>query len=117
MTADELRKEFEAEIGFVEGSNDGKSYASWQYEAWLESKLCSRDSEIRNTARWVPIEERLPDYDEYLVLYNIGPDSKVSLMGLAELDEEGWYVDGNNEIVTHWLDGVPPLPESQKEGE
>jgi len=41
-----LREQFEASVGFVPNSNNGKSYTSWDYEAYLEARAIIAESRI-----------------------------------------------------------------------
>jgi len=59
--------------------------------------------------RWIPVEERLPDQNEPVLIYT-------EMLGrhVASVDEEGeWFCDYGGEWlfpnVTHWMP-LPPAP-------
>lgn len=81
---------------------------------WIRNFL-NKQPTIEAAPRWIPVTERLPDDDIYvLVIVSGKPCKNVTLhnaVELAEYDPEGWILemwpDWMDADVTHWM----PLPE------
>ena len=77
--------------------------------------LVAKESAELLERRWIPVEERLPDYDDLVLVIASGkPKENITLdeaVELATLYSDGWCLEtwpewtGAN--VTHWM----PLPE------
>lgn len=92
------------------GGYGGQQYAYWN-RAFEEAKknlvddvkgLDAENARLREAARWIPVEERLPkDAGDYLVLC---PEFPVCIV---------WFQRGtfDEDDVTHWM----PLPETPEE--
>ena len=87
----------------------------WWVTASLTKDLPT-DIEYIPAPQWISVEERLPEIfsghaNAQLVLYR-GVDSKYLRYGVGYLWEEGWRVNDDLVIVTHWMP-MPALPEAQ----
>ena len=82
------------------------AYDRNQYEAGY------KDGKADAAPRWIPVTERLPKYNTFVIVFAEG------IVGEAVLDDaDYWYWAGTDEYepainVTHWM----PLPEPPKEG-
>ena len=85
---------------------------------------CARYAEeiavLQERTRWIPVEERLPEVEEMvLVVVDGQPADNVTLIGALELATwygEDWILETwpccENMRVTHWM----PLPDGPEEG-
>lgn len=70
--------------------------------------------------RWIPVTERMPDIDDFVLAVVSGQAGNIRLDNAIELGQfsisEGWILEMWPELedtkVTHWM----PLPELPKEG-
>ncbi len=75
----------------------------------------------RCVCRWVSVSERLPTEQEQGNLYLVFVDDGGPVETSARWEGEGeWSTDEpcrdfEETPVTHWLDGVPKLPETKEE--
>ena len=84
-----------------------------QDDLFTEKRYLATDIEyIRSdlAARWVSVKERLPKEDGQYAVLNDG-----DIEGTVFLDGRWIWEDLKGRSgVTHWLDGVPPVPEGEK---
>lgn len=64
--------------------------------------------------RWIPVTERLPDKEEFVLVVVNGRWHNIKFVNAAQIamyDEDGWWIEAypewKNPKVSHWL----PLPE------
>lgn len=58
--------------------------------------------------RWIPVEERPPESDGQYHVFAVAPHCPEGWESQKEFTRvNGFYTIGT---VTHWLDGMPPLP-------
>ena len=77
--------------------------------------LVAKESAKLLEQRWIPVEERLPNLDELVLVIAFGkPQENITLdnaVELAELYSDGWclgmWPEWTKAAVTHWM----PLPE------
>lgn len=79
----------------------------------IESLRYARE-EQEQACRWVSVEERMPE-DSLLKLIALEGHPRPILLAWdkkaqAWIDWQGYYV---TKKVTHWLSGVPPIPEKE----
>ena len=77
------------------------------------SKMAKELAELRQQNRWIPVSERLPDYNEE-VLITDGKYVTIDTRHFLENTEDGeaytWDINGWDDVVA-WM----PLPEPYKE--
>ena len=87
-----------------------------QYQQLREAAaLVAKESAELLEQRWIPVEERLPNLDELVLVIASGkPQENITLdnsVELAELYSDGWclemWPEWTKAAVTHWM----PLPE------
>ena len=97
-TPDEIKKGLEG-LKFI--ANSGRIDDALAYIQQLEAQV----------PRWIPVEERLPDYDSTVLMFEqVGLFTAIA-MGRLTRDEGFVTQDGFPADVTHWM----PLPEPPKE--
>jgi hypothetical protein len=77
--------------------------------------LVSENATLKETQRWIPVEERLPELDEYVITYN-QEDAHVQVYAnFGESFGVGFYEDILAQAlpVTHWMP-LPEPPESEE---
>ena len=78
-----------------------------------------RNNHQKVTSEWIPVSERLPEYDEIVLVTANGKHNNITFEHAIELavyaKDEGWileaYPDWIGPNVTAWM----PLPEPYKE--
>ena len=88
------------------------------YNACVLAAAALRDQENR---RWIPVAERLPGNDDFVLVIVSGKAGNITLDNAAELAsfsmDEGWILEmwpeWEDPKVTYWM----PLPEPPKEDE
>lgn len=75
---------------------------------------------VKEEPRWIPVTERLPENDNYVLVIATGNFEKVYLEQAVEFatytKEEGWVLEMwpemENPVITYWM----PVPDLPKEG-
>lgn len=67
--------------------------------------------------RWIPVTERLPDKEEFVLVVVNGRWHNIKFVNAAEIamyDEDGWWIEAypewKNPKVSHWMP-LPSAPE------
>lgn len=84
---------------------------------WRTDALNQANTEI---PAWISVDERLPEKDHDVIARVTTDVSCYQVLALTELDGSLKWWETNSSClyegkVTHWLDGVPALPNSQKD--
>ena len=77
------------------------------------SKMAKELAELRQQNRWVPVSERLPDYNEEVLITNgkyVTIDTRYFLENTEDGEAYTWDINGWDD-VSAWM----PLPEPYKE--
>lgn len=101
----DLSDAYEREVAYQEGkcSEDHRQLAEWLKE------LKALREQKRSRGEWIPVEERLPRYNEYVLVYR--PEMAIKI--IVDCYDEGWTYSKDDAVVA-WM----PLPEPyKKEGE
>lgn len=103
MTDDEFEK------WLSEAADEGKYFAERDCVPAVEVRALF--AQLRAEQRWIPVTERLPTNSDRYVVYTFEKLawSAGSMRTVSWTDfttSEGFHHTG----VTHWLDGMPPLP-------
>ena len=112
--------------GDVQCIGDLMTAAADRLEEYVDR--CARFSEevmvLREQRRWIPVEERLPEQEDCVVVCVSGkPRENITLCDTVELatysGNEGWILecwpDWATADVTHWMP-LPPAPEEVNNG-
>lgn len=76
-------------------------------------KMAKELSELRQQNRWIPVSERLPDYNEEVLITNgkyVTIDERYFLENTEDGEAYTWDINGWDDVVA-WM----PLPEPYKE--
>ena len=72
---------------------------------------------VKNNAEWIPVTERLPDYDQLVLIWHPGFERSFvgSRVDSALMSPLYWWrceldMYESEEVITHWM----PLPEPPK---
>ena len=105
-----------AEIEYYAGFRGKEAEIKAVEDSCILAVAALREQEER---RWIPVTERLPDSDDFVLVIasgivgNITLDNAIELAAFSEV--EGWILEMWPELedpkVTHWM----PLPEPPKE--
>ena len=105
-----------AEIEYYAGFRGKEAAIKAVEDSCILAVAALREQEER---RWIPVTERLPDSDDFVLVIasgivgNITLDNAIELAAFSEV--EGWILEMWPELedpkVTHWM----PLPEPPKE--
>ena len=105
-----------AEIDYYAGFRGKEAEIKAVEDSCILAVAALREQEER---RWIPVTERLPDSDDFVLVIasgivgNITLDNAIELAAFSEV--EGWILEMWPELedpkVTHWM----PLPEPPKE--
>lgn len=95
-------------------------------QIWDEACYRYADSKMRNTfvtaaewadqhPQWIPVEERLPKFDEQVLVYGLCPNGcrlfYVDCL-IQDINDNGYPKwDDDTIISTHWMPIVPPIKE------
>jgi hypothetical protein len=80
----------------------------------LEAAERERDA-LREAARWIPVEEKLPEAGQEVMVYALTDDSEGPFQSIT-LADGGFFEAIENETITHWKPvTAPPLPATPKE--
>lgn len=77
------------------------------------SKMAKELAELRQQNRWIPVSERLPDYEEEVLITNgkyVTIDERYFLENTEDGEAYTWDINGWDDVVA-WR----PLPEPYKE--
>ena len=77
------------------------------------SKMAKELAELRQQNRWIPVSERLPDYEEEVLITNgkyVTIDERYFLENTEDGEAYTWDINGWDDVVA-WM----PLPEPYKE--
>ncbi len=77
------------------------------------SKMAKELAELRQQNRWVPVSERLPDYNEEVLITNgkyVTIDTRYFLENTEDGEAYTWDINGWDDVIA-WM----PLPEPYKE--
>ena len=77
------------------------------------SKMAKELAELRQQNRWVPVSERLPDYNEEVLITNgkyVTIDTRYFLENTEDGEAYTWDINGWDDVIA-WK----PLPEPYKE--
>ena len=76
-------------------------------------KMAKELAEVRQQNRWIPVSERLPDYEEEVLITNgkyVTIDERYFLENTEDGEAYTWDINGWDDVVA-WM----PLPEPYKE--
>ncbi|MCR1918760.1 DUF551 domain-containing protein [Frisingicoccus caecimuris] len=76
-------------------------------------KMAKELAELRQQNRWIPVSERLPDYEEEVLITNgkyVTIDERYFLENTEDGEAYTWDINGWDDVVA-WM----PLPEPYKE--
>lgn len=76
-------------------------------------KMAKELAELRQQNRWIPVSERLPDYNEEVLITNgkyVTIDERYFLENTEDGEAYTWDINGWDDVVA-WM----PLPEPYKE--
>ena len=104
-----------AEIEYYNGFNYKNAAVQAVSDACILAASALREQEER---RWIPVTERLPGNDDFVLVSVCGKAGCITLENATELAQfsmdEGWILEmwpeWEDPKVTHWM----PLPESPK---
>ena len=112
----ETTEEALAEIEYYAGFRGKEASIKAVEDACILAVAALREQEQR---RWIPVTDRLPDSDDFVLVIasgivgNITLDNAIELAAFSEV--EGWILEMWPELedpkVTHWM----PVPEPPKE--
>ena len=77
------------------------------------SKMAKELAELRQQNRWIPVSERLPDYNEEVLITNgkyVTIDTRYFLENTEDGEAYTWDINGWDDVIA-WM----PLPEPYKE--
>lgn len=77
------------------------------------TKMAKELAELRQQNRWIPVSERLPDYNEEVLITNgkyVTIDERYFLENTEDGEAYTWDINGWDDVVA-WM----PLPEPYKE--
>lgn len=77
------------------------------------SKMAKELAELRQQNRWVPVSERLPDYNEEVLITDgkyVTIDTRYFLENTEDGEAYTWDINGWDDVIA-WM----PLPEPYKE--
>ena len=77
------------------------------------SKMAKELAELRQQNRWIPVSERLPDYNEEVLITNgkyVTIDTRCFLENTEDGEAYTWDINGWDDVIA-WM----PLPEPYKE--
>ena len=77
------------------------------------SKMAKELEELRKQNRWIPVSERLPDYNEEVLITNgkyVTIDTRYFLENTEDGEAYTWDINGWDDVIA-WM----PLPEPYKE--
>lgn len=93
--------------------NTGISPAQLQVIEEEYSKMAKELAELRQQNRWIPVSERLPDYNEEVLITNgkyVTIDTRYFLENTEDGEAYTWDINGWDDVIA-WM----PLPEPYKE--
>lgn len=77
------------------------------------SKMAKELAELRQQNQWIPVSERLPDYNEEVLITNgkyVTIDTRYFLENTEDGEAYTWDINGWDDVIA-WM----PLPEPYKE--
>ena len=93
--------------------NTGISPAQLQVIEEEYSKMAKELAELRQQNRWIPVSERLPDYNEEVLITDgkyVTIDTRYFLENTEDGEAYTWDINGWDDVIA-WM----PLPEPYKE--
>lgn len=93
--------------------NTGITPAQLQVIEEEYSKMAKELAELRQQNRWIPVSERLPDYNEEVLITNgkyVTIDTRCFLENTEDGEAYTWDINGWDDVIA-WM----PLPEPYKE--
>lgn len=75
------------------------------------------DADVVEVPRWIPVTERMPDKEEFVLVVVNGRWRNIKFVNAAQIamyDEDGWWIEAypewKNPMVSHWM-LMPEPPE------
>lgn len=69
-----------------------------------------KNMELIDTPRWIPVTERLPEKEEFVLVVVNGRWRNIKFVNAAQIamyDEDGWWIEAypewKNPMVSHWM--------------
>ena len=102
-----IEDEFKAKVSMALGSTERGTWEDFLEAVWQLHLVASN--------QWIPVEERLPKFDEQVLVYGLCPNGcrlfYVDCL-IQDINDNGYPKwDDDTIIPTHWMPIVPPRKE------